>query len=77
MNQIKSDDGICFIGKNVFLGYYDQEQSNLEPEKTILDEVWDDFPNLTTTQVRTYLAAFLFTVMMFLKKFQHYWWRKL
>ncbi len=61
MNQIKSDDGICFIGKNVFLGYYDQEQSNLEPEKTILDEVWDDFPNLTTTQVRTYLAAFLFT----------------
>lgn len=61
MNQVKSDDGICFIGKNVFLGYYDQEQSNLEPEKTILDEVWDDFPNLTTTQVRTYLAAFLFT----------------
>lgn len=61
MNQVKSDDGICFLGKNVFLGYYDQEQSNLDPEKTILDEVWDDFPNLTTTQVRTYLAAFLFT----------------
>lgn len=61
MNKVKNDDGICFLGKNVFLGYYDQEQSNLEPEKTILDEVWDDFPNLTTTQVRTYLAAFLFT----------------
>lgn len=61
MNEVKNDNGICVLGKNVFLGYYDQEQSNLEPEKTILDEVWDDFPKLTTTQVRTYLAAFLFT----------------
>ncbi|MCY6355439.1 ribosomal protection-like ABC-F family protein [Clostridium sp. ZS2-4] len=60
MNKVKNDDGICILGKNVFLGYYDQEQSNLEPEKTVLDEVWDDFPNLNTTQVRTYLAAFLF-----------------
>ncbi|MCY6369766.1 ribosomal protection-like ABC-F family protein [Clostridium ganghwense] len=60
MDKVKSDEGTCVLGKNVFIGYYDQEQSNLEPEKTIIDEVWDDFPKLTTTEVRTALAAFLF-----------------
>ncbi|MDP4147437.1 MAG: ABC-F family ATP-binding cassette domain-containing protein [Bacillota bacterium] len=57
----QSDSGFMTLGKNVFTGYYDQEQSNLNTEKTIIDEVWDDFPELTTTEVRTALAAFLFT----------------
>ncbi|KYH29334.1 MULTISPECIES: ribosomal protection-like ABC-F family protein [Clostridium] len=61
MNKVESDTGTCTLGKNVFIGYYDQEQSNLNPDKTILDEVWDDFPNMTTTQIRNALAAFLFT----------------
>ncbi|MCY6960619.1 ribosomal protection-like ABC-F family protein [Clostridium brassicae] len=61
MEKVKSNEGTCVLGKNVFIGYYDQEQSNLEPEKTIIDEVWDDFPNLTTTEIRNALAAFLFT----------------
>ncbi|MCY6485673.1 ABC-F family ATP-binding cassette domain-containing protein [Clostridium aestuarii] len=61
MDKVKNDEGICVLGKNVFIGYYDQEQSNLEPEKTVLDEIWDDFPKLTTTEVRNALAAFLFT----------------
>jgi len=61
MDKIPSDCGIKVLGKNVFLGYYDQEQSNLNIEKTILDEVWDDFPEMTTTEIRTSLAAFLFT----------------
>ncbi|WMJ79625.1 ABC-F family ATP-binding cassette domain-containing protein [Clostridium sp. MB40-C1] len=61
MEKIKSNEGTCVLGKNVFIGYYDQEQSNLEPEKTIIDEVWDDFPKLTTTEIRNALAAFLFT----------------
>lgn len=61
MDKISSDSGIKVLGKNVFLGYYDQEQSNLNTEKTILDEVWDDFPEMTTTEIRTSLAAFLFT----------------
>ena len=60
MDQIPSDTGIKILGKNIFVGYYDQEQSNLNPEKTIIDEVWDEFPKLTTTEVRTALAAFLF-----------------
>lgn len=61
MDDVLKDTGIKVLGKNVFIGYYDQEQSDLNPEKTILDEVWDTFPNMTTTQLRNALAAFLFT----------------
>ncbi len=61
MDKISSDNGIKVLGKNVFVGYYDQEQSNLNFNKTILDEVWDDFPHMTTTEIRSALAAFLFT----------------
>ncbi|MCB2298931.1 ribosomal protection-like ABC-F family protein [Clostridium tagluense] len=60
MDKMASDTGIKILGKNIFLGYYDQEQSNLNDEKTIIDEVWDEFPKLTTTEVRSALAAFLF-----------------
>lgn len=60
MDKMQSDTGIKILGKNIFVGYYDQEQSNLNEEKTIIDEVWDDFPKLTTTELRTALAAFLF-----------------
>ena len=60
MDKITSDTGIKILGKSIFVGYYDQEQSNLNPEKTIIDEVWDEFPKLSTTEVRTALAAFLF-----------------
>lgn len=60
MDKIDPDNGIKVLGKNVFIGYYDQEQSDLNPEKTIIDEVWDDFPKMTTTEVRTALGAFLF-----------------
>lgn len=62
------DDGIKVLGKNVFIGYYDQEQSNLNEDKTIIDEVWDDFPDLTTTEIRNALAAFLFTSDTVFKK---------
>ncbi|TGY47454.1 ribosomal protection-like ABC-F family protein [Clostridium perfringens] len=61
MGMLKQYSGSVSLGKNVFTGYYDQEQSNLNLHKTIIDEVWDDFPNLTTTEVRNYLASFLFT----------------
>jgi ATP-binding cassette subfamily F protein 3 len=60
MEKIPSNSGISVLGKNVFIGYYDQEQSNLDPDKSILDEVWDDFPELSTTHIRSALAAFLF-----------------
>jgi len=60
MDKISGDTGIKILGKSIFVGYYDQEQSNLNPEKTVIDEVWDEFPKLTTTELRTSLAAFLF-----------------
>ncbi|MDU1413872.1 MAG: ABC-F family ATP-binding cassette domain-containing protein [Clostridium sp.] len=61
MDQISPDTGVKVLGKNVFVGYYDQEQSNLDSNKAIIDEVWDDFPEMTTTEIRCALAAFLFT----------------
>ena len=60
MDKIKSDFGVKVLGVNVNVGYYDQEQSNINLDKTILDEVWDDFPELTTSQLRGYLGSFLF-----------------
>lgn len=60
MDKLPPDNGISSLGKNVFIGYYEQEQANLSLEKTVIDEVWDDFPELTTTELRNALAAFLF-----------------
>ena len=48
-------------GVNVNPEYFDQTRSDLNPYNTILDEVWNEYTVLTETQVRTYLAAFLFT----------------
>ncbi|MFR5264274.1 ribosomal protection-like ABC-F family protein [Clostridium sp.] len=61
LDKIKADSGNFSLGKNVFVGYYDQEQSDLDLNKTILDEVWDSFPKMTTTEIRNALASFLFT----------------
>lgn len=60
MDKINSDSGVKLLGVNVNVGYYDQEQSNLNMDKTILNEVWDEFPELTTSQLRGYLGSFLF-----------------
>lgn len=55
------DNGMIRLGTNVEIGYYDQEHHVLHPEKTIFDEISDDYPDLTNTQIRNTLAAFLFT----------------
>jgi len=60
LDRVKPDTGYLVLGKNVTLGYYDQEQSDLNDEKTVLDEVWDDFPELSTREARTYLGSYLF-----------------
>ncbi len=49
------------LGTNVHIGYYDQEHHVLHQEKTIFDEISDDYPTLTNTEIRNVLAAFLFT----------------
>lgn len=61
MDTVQSDSGVKILGTNVNVGYYDQEQSDLNLDKTIIDEVWDEFPNMTTTKLRNALASFLFT----------------
>ena len=62
LNQvIPADSGSFTLGTNVEIGYYDQEHHVLHMEKTIFDEISDDYPTLTNTQIRNMLAAFLFT----------------
>ena len=55
------DTGTIRWGANVDVGYYDQQQKTLHPEKTVLDEVWDRFPRMDQAQVRGALGLFLFT----------------
>ena len=57
----KPDSGQILFGSNVDVGYYDQQQSALHPEKDIMSEVWDDFPWMEPGDVRAVLALFLFT----------------
>ena len=71
MDNINADKGTKVLGRNVNIGYYDQEQSDLDINKTIIDEVWDSFPNLTTTEIRTVLASFLFKGEEVFKKIEH------
>lgn len=55
------DEGKIVLGSKVHIGYYDQEQQLLDPEKTIFQQISDDYPSLTETEIRNVLAAFLFT----------------
>ncbi len=62
LNQVlPADTGTFTLGTNVEIGYYDQEHHVLHMEKTIFDEISDDYPELTNTRIRNMLAAFLFT----------------
>ena len=55
------DGGLIRLGTNVEIGYYDQEHHVLHPEKTLFEEISDDYPYLNNTEIRNTLAAFLFT----------------
>ena len=59
-NQLTPDRGQVIFGANVDLGYYEQHQTKLNPNKDILNELWDDFPRLDIDRVRGVLALFLF-----------------
>lgn len=60
IGRVYPDKGYSKFGANVKPGYYDQEQRGLNLPKTVLQEVYDRFPNFTITQLRGYLAGFLF-----------------
>ncbi|MBO5474515.1 MAG: ABC-F family ATP-binding cassette domain-containing protein [Lachnospiraceae bacterium] len=58
---VTPDSGLVRLGANVQIGYYDQEHHVLHMDKTLFDEISDDYPGLTNTEIRSTLAAFLFT----------------
>ena len=57
----QADSGTVRFGSGVEIGYYDQQQEGLTPDKDVLNEVWDDFPRMEQTTIRNALAGFLFT----------------
>ncbi|EON70487.1 ABC-F family ATP-binding cassette domain-containing protein [Lysinibacillus sphaericus] len=57
----KPESGVIDWGKGVTIGYYDQEQSTLHPDNTVLNEVWSMFPHIEEASIRTVLGNFLFT----------------
>lgn len=62
LNEVEqANSGSFTLGTNVHIGYYDQEHHVLHMDKTIFDEISDDYPHLTHTEIRNMLAAFLFT----------------
>ena len=60
MGKEKQSSGYFDFGYNIKIGYYDQENQNLSGEKTVLDELWDAYENLTQTDIRNTLALFMF-----------------
>lgn len=58
---VPADAGAINLGSNVEIGYYDQEHHVLHMDKTLFEEISDDYPNLSNTEIRNTLAAFLFT----------------
>lgn len=58
---LSADSGLCKTGANVEIGYYDQEHHVLHAEKTLFQEISDEYPTLNNTKIRNVLAAFLFT----------------
>ena len=58
--ELQPVEGTTKIGANIQIGYFDQKQQNLSPEKEAIDEVWDTYPSMTQTEVRNAMAAFLF-----------------
>ncbi len=58
--ELTPQSGYMRFGAKVSVGYYDQIQSTLDPDKTAIDQLWDAYPHLTETALRNALAAFLF-----------------
>ena len=62
LNEVVAPDrGIIRLGTNVHIGYYDQEHHVLHNDKTVFEEISDEYPAMNNTQIRSLLASFLFT----------------
>ena len=60
MGQLQQVCGEYKIGENIYVGYYDQLKENLNRDNTVINEIWDEHPDFTQTEVRNALALFLF-----------------
>ncbi len=60
-HRLPADSGEVLFGANVDMGYYDQQQADLHSDKDVLHELWDDFPRMNPSEVRSVLALFLLT----------------
>ncbi|GFN35048.1 ABC-F family ATP-binding cassette domain-containing protein [Tepidimicrobium xylanilyticum] len=60
LGKIPYDSGNIILGHHVHIGYFDQEQSNLNLSKTVIDEIWDENPKFDHFQIRSILSRFLF-----------------
>ena len=60
VGKIESKGGSINFGTNVNIGYFDQQMDDLDQEKTVFDEFYNTFPDLTVTEIRNSLAAFMF-----------------
>ncbi|ELK45812.1 ribosomal protection-like ABC-F family protein [Halobacillus sp. BAB-2008] len=61
IGDLEAVKGDKLIGTNVQIGYYDQEQNKLNSTKTVLNELWDDYPMKNERDIRTILGNFLFS----------------
>lgn len=61
MEQVPPLGGSFLLGHQVEVGYFDQQLAQFDSNKTVLEELWDEFPDLDRTQVRTALGQFLFS----------------
>ena len=61
VGQLPALSGGYHFGTNVQIGYFDQQMAMYSSRKTVLDDFWDEFPNLTETEARNALGAFMFT----------------
>ncbi len=60
-DRIPSLGGRYHFGHQIDIGYFDQDTAAVRSSKTVIDTLWDDHPDATQTQIRSVLAAFLFT----------------
>ena len=60
LGKLRRDSGKITLGTNVRIGYFDQTLAEISSNKSVLDEIWDDYRAMTETRVRSALAAFLF-----------------
>ncbi len=60
LSKLQGAEGVIEAGYHVKIGYYDQENQNLDPENTVLEELWSAYPTMTETEIRNTLGLFRF-----------------